>query len=133
MWSTQTILDIRDEATRKAKRQHTLHTKAQDFLAGTSIPFLGDYVPAGWVQDPNIEPFLVDATGFGDDNEPALTQDGLYKQARNFVKSGDVFAYGVVEQGQFQVVVAVYRPDPRDFTHTGKLTERELRQVAGKR
>ena len=132
MWSSSTILDIRDQATRKAKRQHKLPVKAQDFLNGTTIPFLGDYVPQGWVQDPNIEPFLVDATGRGDESEPATTQDALYKQARNFVLSGDVFAYGIREQGPFQVVVAVYRPDPRDFTHTGALTESELRKVAGK-
>ena len=129
MWSAATILEIRDEATREAKRQRRKPTTAQDFLNGKLIPFLGDYVPEGWVQDPNIEPFLVDATGRGDEDEPALTQDGLRKQARNFVLSGDTYGYGVREQGPFQIVVAVYRPDPRDFTHTGNLTESELRKV----
>jgi len=133
MWSTATILDIRREASRKAKRQHKLPVKAQDFIDGQTIPFLGDYVPKGWVQDPNIEPFMVDATGRGYETELAWTQDALRKQARNFVLSGDVYAYGVREQGPSQVVVAIYRPDPRDFTHTGALTESELRKVAGRR
>lgn len=128
MWSTITILDIRDAATRKAKRQNRKPVTAKDFLAGHVIPFLGDYVAPGWTRDPNIEPFMVDATGRGWESEPALTQNALYAQARNFVLSGDAYAYGIIEQGQAQVVIGVYRPDSRDWTHTGDLTEEELNQ-----
>lgn len=98
----------------------------------TGLPFLGEYVPEGRVRCDNIEPLFVDTTGHGSDDEPALTITAFLKKLRSFAKSRDHYAVGIIEAGEFQVVIALYRPDPRDFTHTGSLTNADLRRVRGK-
>lgn len=96
------------------------------------LPFLGDYVPEGWARCENIEPLFVDASGHGDEDEPALTIPAFIKTLRKYAKARDGYAVGIVEAGEFQVSVALYRPDPRDFTHSGKLTNSDLRRVRSK-
>lgn len=95
------------------------------------LPFLGDYVPEGWVRC-DIEPLFVDATGRGHKSEPALTIPAFIKTLRKYAKARDNYAVGIIEAGECQVYIALYRPDPRDFTHTGHLTEKELRRVRSK-
>jgi hypothetical protein len=46
-------------------------------------------------------------------------------------KSGDHWAVAVIEESPCQVVVGFFRPDPRDFTHTGALYEQELESIGG--
>ncbi len=62
-------------------------------------PNLGDYRPKGWEL---IEKLFVDNSGFGSENEPALTVE----QFMNKVKGG--LGYAVVESGQFQVYIGVF-------------------------
>ena len=50
-----------------------------------------------------IDILLVDNSGFGQENEPALTIKQFYKQ----IKAG--LAYGVVDAGQFQVQVGIFK------------------------
>ena len=49
-----------------------------------------------------IDTLFVDNSGFGQDDEPALTIDQFYKK----IKAG--YAYGVIDAGQFQVMVGVF-------------------------
>ena|SRR5688572_22196969 len=138
MWSTATIEDIRKDAGRTARRQHKTPQPVEIALEhyrlkGTwNFPFLGDYVPKGWVLCENIEPLFVDATGL-DDRGPALSQKEFVVRVENFIKAQDHYALAILETGPAQAVIGVYQPDPRDFTHSGQLTERELRQVGGRR
>jgi len=137
MWSSQTIQDIADEAANEAREQGLTPQPVEQAIAEyksrgrISAPFLGDYTPEGWERKELT--FFVDASGFGDEGELALTVKAFVRKLEGLAKSRDHYAIAIREQGQFQVVIGVYRPDRRDFTHTGKLTERELRQVAGKR
>jgi hypothetical protein len=68
------------------------------------FPFLGDYLPQGW-RYTDREPIFVDTSGFGKENEPALTLRG-FLEALEPNK-----AYGVVESGQFQAYVREFERD----------------------
>lgn len=71
------------------------------------FPNLGAYVPKGWTLGPDEDDFLlVDKTGL-DDSGWALTQ----RQLRHFITTnlGQGWGYAVVEEGQFQVVVGVFK------------------------
>lgn len=71
------------------------------------IPNLGALRPAGWKL---IDDWLVDASGFGSESEPALTIRQLASRLRDNIGKG--YAYAIVEQGQFQIVIGVFEPDP---------------------
>ena len=138
MWSTQTILDIVDEHTAIAREEGLKPQRVEEALAEfksnggfSSLPFLGDYLPDGWERKELT--FFVDATGRGHESEPALTIPAFIKKLEGLAKSKDNYAVAIREAGQLQVVIGLYRPDLRDFTHTGALNESELRKVAGKR
>lgn len=63
------------------------------------FPYIGDYAPPGWRE---TNEYFVDASGLGDEAEPALTAGQLIKELK--VGRG----YAIVSQGQFQVYVAEY-------------------------
>ena len=65
-------------------------------------PTLGDYVPSGWNR---VNTLFVDQSGFGMDDEPALS----INQFLNKVKKG--FGYGIGETGQFQLYIHVFEKD----------------------
>jgi hypothetical protein len=138
MLSTETILSMAREAGEEAREAGLLPSSIRDFRPSDPLafikplPFLGDYIPQGWIADPNIDPFMVDSSGFGAPDEPADTIDQFIARLENYRLSGENYGFAICEVGQFQVVIRVYRPDPQDFTHTGKLTRGELRAL-GKR
>ena len=37
----------------------------------------------------------------------------------------------IIEEGEFQIVIGLFKPDSRDFTHSGAMTEGEMRIVGG--
>ena len=63
-----------------------------------NMPYLGDYLPAGWRLD---ETYFVDSSGWGREDEPALTIDQFDVVVQEHVGAG----WAVTEAGQFQVVV----------------------------
>lgn len=122
--SYQQIQHDQDKAARKAAKEgeypyspewHELN----DHRWVKEIPFIGDYVPAGWEL---LESHTVDSSGFGREDEPALTIDRFVGDCRDRFKSGRQYGYAVITAGQFQVFVGVYtktamnkkgRRDPR--------------------
>lgn len=141
MLSYTTIRDIAHEAAERAAAEGLAPTNVQTIdlpaCPPFPFPFLGDYVPAGWVRvdswavdDPLApDPLWCDSTGCGLPSEPALTVDGLIARLGDFKKSGEAFAFAIIEQGECQVYLGIYKPDPRDFTHTGALTPDELARL----
>ena len=118
MMSIQTIARLADEAARKARQDGACpFVPYDDNDPITGIPFLGDYVPKGWCK--TNEQWFVDSSGFGGENESALTLKAFQRLAREWIKTckakdkakGKLAEYGlgVVEAGQFQVYVAGYR------------------------
>ena len=63
-------------------------------------PNLGDYVPDGWKL---IDRLFVDNSGFGAQNEPALTAEQFIEK----VKEG--LGYAIIEEGQFQLYIGVFK------------------------
>lgn len=80
-----------------------------------NIPFLGSYRPDGFVL---TDSYLVDKTGLGRENEPAMTQDRFKETVkRNFrlgVEHDAPLGYAVIEEGPFQVVVGVFKYDAQN-------------------
>jgi len=72
----------------------------RDHFPPFPFPNIGDFRPKGWEL---TESYFVDSSGFGSDNEPALT-------VRQFLKKlQDGFGYAIIEEGQFQVYVGEFK------------------------
>lgn len=137
MMSQSYIDEIAAEAAAEAEAEGLEPERAESVLAhfkshgSFNIPFLGDYVPEGWERT-TFEPLFVDSSGFGSDNEPALSVRQFVRKLEEYSKARDHIALGIIEAGQFQLYVATYRPDSRDFTRSGKLTTKELNKQRSK-
>jgi hypothetical protein len=102
MMSIDFIVSEADRATRGARKN-----KLQPFVAQKDgdegvfkMPMLGDYLPAGWEF---VQSYFVDSSGFGREDEPALTVRNFTRQ----VKQG--YGYGLKQYGQFQVYVNEFK------------------------
>ena len=99
MYSLATIIDMNEEATRKAKHSGKRPLEFTGDLDNLSIPNLGNYVPRGWKL---VKTYFVDSSGFGSEDEPAMTIEMFKRQ----LKVG--YGYAVIEEGQFQVYVGEF-------------------------
>jgi hypothetical protein len=119
-WSYEYIRQLAQEATEIAKRDNLRPALASEVTKTYrrnhrfNIPFLGDYVPQGWERiDWLIEPVFVDTTGKAIPGDPAITHYEFLKRAEQHTKGeeGFIIGYGVIEQGQVQVLIATYRKE----------------------
>lgn len=130
MMSLSMIESITRSAARKAAKEKKLPVmfsqrmidamRGGDYSRFGIVPFLGTHLPKGWKRV-SLQPeadagergvymgdnkgfgaYFVDASGFGGENEPALS----VRQFAN--KLSPDFAYAIVEAGQFQVKIGVY-------------------------
>lgn len=73
------------------------------------IPNLGDYRPRGWAL---IEHRMANSSGLGCEDEPALTMRGFKRWCYDATKAahqeGYQAAFGIIEAGEFQVVVGLF-------------------------
>lgn len=118
MMSLTTIREVQREAARiaaAANKTPHVYFRTSDVVddGPFPFPFLGDYVPYGWTE---INTHLVDSSGFGSEDEPALTQLQLVNYITHRLEEeaakgadGDTLGWAVSEAGQFQVVVTEYR------------------------
>lgn len=132
MLSSEQIVSMAEDQGKKAKRlgqkPYILKHLKVDKLQSFPFPNIGDYRPAGWEL---VTYKTCDKTGWGDKDEPALTVRGLIAWIKDCQKSDTNFAMAIIEEGEFQVVIGLFKPDNRDFTHSGNLTEGEMRIVRG--
>ena len=68
------------------------------------LPLVGDEFP-GHVE---IDTLLVDTSGWGSENEPALTQRQFRSKVDKLLEDGPIYM-GVVKYGQFQAYVRIWR------------------------
>jgi hypothetical protein len=111
MMDPSTIAANTRKATNKAKRNKSVpHVFSDSDLAELEngvpgafkhIPLLGDFEPLGWTL---LRSHFVDASGFGTDREPALTQSAFAKM----VAAEPTHGWGIGEWGQFQVYINEY-------------------------
>jgi len=91
MMSAQQMNRMADEAAARAARRNTKPVKVTSLDQSRKIPFLGDFVPAGFKRVDAAYPgrwagavegyIEVDASGFGSDREPAVGIRGLRQSA----------------------------------------------------
>ena len=132
------IVEIRKEAAETAESEGLTPLSILGFDPASPlefirrIPFLGDYIPQGWEHAKNIPDLFVDSTGLGGAGEPALSIKEFTGRLLDFWKSGENWGFGIFESGEFQVYIRVYKPDSRDFTHSGSLTSQDLGKLTAR-
>ncbi len=108
MMSPQTIRYLAQQAARRAAKAKAtpLVIEGEDMPDTPrmlqylrNMPNIGSYRPKGWKL---AEHQLVDKSGWGCEDEPALTVRGLLAWVRSM---GPGNGYAIIEEGQFQVVV----------------------------
>jgi hypothetical protein len=74
------------------------------------FPILGSYIPKGWQR---IDELFCDSSGFGDENEPALTSEELIRDIKEYIRwyAGRSVGFALTRCGEFQVYVGVYLQD----------------------
>ncbi len=73
-------------------------------LVPIPFPVMGDYKPNGFVK---VDSLFVDASGLGEEREPALTKRALIEYVKNHID--DSYYYALGDIGQFQLWVNVYQ------------------------
>lgn len=89
------------------------------------FPNLGGYLPPGWER--TEAQWFVDTTGYGRESEPALTWRRFKDLIAAYVAEHPDHGYAVVEEGQFQVMIAALRrlPDSaNESTNQSRAVER---------
>lgn len=128
MLGPETIKRMSDVAAYRAAeegRRPLTVIKAEDLR---HLPFLGDYVPAGWRPalwaDMYTNPrtgwpwdetkrvyIMVDSSGWGSSSEPALTFPELARYVIESKRPQHQYGWAIVEAGEFQVVVSAFIRD----------------------
>ena len=132
MLSSEQIVSMAEDQGKRAKKlgqkPYILKHLNVDTLQTFPFPNIGSYRPSGWEL---VDYKLVDKTGLGYDYEPALSTTRFMQWIKDCQKSDTNYAMAIIEEGEFQVVIGLFKPDSRDFTHSGELTEGEMRIVGG--
>jgi hypothetical protein len=113
-WSYRYIRKLADEATLLAKIENLSPIMADKALMNWrlnrrfNVPFLGDYVPEGWV--------MVDEIGFVNTAGTVIGRNiGMTTaEFHDHIKQHTDLGLGVIEMGQTQVLVASYRKEAHD-------------------
>ncbi len=118
-WSPDYVHQLTHEATEIAKRDNLRPALVREVVMSYrqhgrfNIPLLGEHVPQGWKRvDWMIEPVYVATAGKAlPGTGPVLNYDQFFRLAKQHMRTEDsmLIGYGVVEQGQFQVLIATYR------------------------
>ena len=111
MFSPETIRAMSRKAARDSARAGVvpLLVEEEDLEPGVlerhlrGVPFIGDRVPRGYRK---VEDWFVDTSGWGSEDEPAMTQRAFLAKVR---ENGAGYAYALTEVGQFQGYVGVFR------------------------
>lgn len=103
MYSIEMIKQMNRDAAKAAKGRSPYIAKCDRDEGVLHCPNFGDYRPKGWKL---VETLFVDSSGWGGDDEPALSISSFIDKVR------DGFGYAVIEQGQFQVCVGVFEKTP---------------------
>jgi hypothetical protein len=115
MWSLEMIEHLNQQAAKKARRQHNEPTvpTQEEIESYPPFPFpqLGPYVSPGWERVEGPE-WFVDSSGFGGDDEPALSVRQFKDVLRRYVTDNPDHGFAIVEAGQFQLYVNAFRPVP---------------------
>lgn len=78
--------------------------------SGFPFPFIGDHRPEGWEL---VDEHFVDSSGFGADNEPALSVRQFVALVEDRIENtpGTAVGWAILSAGQFQVWVGEFHQD----------------------
>jgi hypothetical protein len=117
MTSIQRIQQLADEAGATAEDKglepHVFeHDYEFERIPPFPFPNLGSYLPEGWrVVDEDVqEELFADSSGFGAEDEPALSVTQLLDKLRELFAAHPDWGYGLTTVGQFQVNIGVFEP-----------------------
>lgn len=109
----KTIQYLADKQARKAakdkKTPYIPYDAAEVERYGDSpfpFPNIGTYRPKGWTM---VDEWMVDSSGWGTEDEPALTIQGLKKKIIQNIEDGNSYGYAIVAEGQFQLIMGVFQ------------------------
>jgi len=112
MMSGSQIRSMQQEAAEEAARNSLtpfVYWKHDDLGPPFPMPNLGDYVPPGWER---VDDFMVDSSGFGAPDEPALTVDQfrarIEREIAKYNAESKTVGWAIIEVGQFQVVIGEF-------------------------
>lgn len=105
MMSLELIRELSDDAAATAAEENyqplVLADSEKHPNEVFNAPFIGDYIPEGWELEDTL---FVDSSGFGADDEPALTIGQLFEIVKQHPDAG----WAITEQGQFQIYMGRY-------------------------
>lgn len=121
MMSPSTIRSLNEEAAERAAQEGLtpyvfFDTVEVDRAASRSrfpFPYIGDHEPEGWTE---VERHFVDSSGFGADDEPALSVRQFTRVLRDAIdeaKGKHLVGWAIVSAGQFQVYVGQFHKEAR--------------------
>lgn len=102
MMDLHAIKEANKRAARTAERTRIQPAEWTGDLSTFRVPYIGDHIPVGWKRT-NRKPYFVDLSGFGQEDEPAMTLRALVERLRVG------YGYALTEVGQFQGYVAEYQ------------------------
>jgi hypothetical protein len=110
MFDTDTIKRMqKDYAVRAAQKKLEpfvlWDAEEVDLMPPFPFPVLGDHRPDGWEL---VEEWFCDSSGFGTDDEPALSSRQLKDKLKEYTRKPGTYGFGVTSVGQFQVYLGVF-------------------------
>lgn len=95
----------------KGLKPYNLKNLNFDQIPPFPFPDLGDFLPDGYEL---VDTWLCDSTGLGYESEPALTVNQLIEKLRELIESRDEYFVGIIESGEFQVVLGIFTLDHKN-------------------
>lgn len=115
MWGLETIWAMNRQAGDRARMLgltpfHLRHADQLEFMPPFPFPNLGDDAVEVSKQYEHVEDLFCDKSGYGAEDEPALTTDQLkVRLIELLAENPDGIYLAIVEEGPFQIYVGVWR------------------------
>lgn len=109
LWAMKDL--AKDQAAKAAKENQEpfVFNDVEEMLMSKTFPFpnIGSYRPKGWRL---LERMFCDKSGLGASHEPALTVGQMQaKMFKILERARNVIGFAVIQEGQFQCYVGVFR------------------------
>jgi hypothetical protein len=111
MMSLEVIRHVNNEIAREAAREGLVPyvpVSADEVDTPFAFPNIGTLKPRHWMR--TGASWFCDKTGHGESWEPALTWQQFRRQITGYLLRHPGHAFAIVEEGEFQVVVASFQP-----------------------
>jgi hypothetical protein len=113
MMSIEDIVYVNEKSAAKAASENKEPwVPSKEFLESGKfpgcIPELGYHEPEGWEKLDDIQ-WFVDHTGWGGENEPALTTNQFHMMWTAYALEHPDHGYAITECGQFQLYINAFR------------------------